>query len=592
MAAVSEERLKEGVIVGVWRIGKRLGKGGQGSVYEVRHTKDRGPPRALKACFSRNDRERERFVREVDLLESLQGRQLPILALFGSNKDWSSHAGPGVGEFAYFVSERCVGSLEDESAFLGNILQKLAVFREACEAIALLHELQEPVLHRDIKPSNFLRASEPRRLVLGDFGIARGPVSDLTGTQEVVGSELYRAPEVVRGAPSAPQTEVYSLGRLLEWLLTGDVSRDMAVRDLPRSSELADEVCQALVRFIGRAVAADPGERYQSVRAMLSAMPAVEVVLKREQAIEKAPDGVVDVRKAREALRRKEFGSWREIENEVRARYRREMAALAPNTERLFSDTGRDATQFVGRLLDVALPQVQLSLVALFEGEKELLDVGRVVVELLQVPQWPSSGPTVVVDAPRALVYVFHHLEGALACHLGMYDFVLSMLDVQVRERQTRDSAPYWRVTDVMWAPASLPDAGTWKFLVGLGGRSEVLGFFGDDLEVYKEALASYLMLVALFGLTQEVSEGRSIGTQRANLVLAGESRGVLETAFNRTIGNPKVVALLCAKTGIARTELATRWSATRAQWQDDFARWEVLMGRFSFDSYRYGDLG
>ena len=88
---------------------------------------------------------------------------------------------------------------------------------------------QQGILHRDIKPSNILFDEEQKRIVIGDFGLAKGlqgsgasSFMSATGTpQSLTGTVLYLAPEVIRGAAHSDAADLYSLGCTFYEILTG-----------------------------------------------------------------------------------------------------------------------------------------------------------------------------------------------------------------------------------------------------------------------------------------------------------------------------------------------------------------------------------
>lgn len=87
-----------------------------------------------------------------------------------------------------------------------------------CGALAAVH--QRGLLHRDIKAANVMRESGGR-IVLLDFGTGVETAADATGSKRLAGTPLYMAPEVLEGAPATPQSDLYSLGVLLFFLVTG-----------------------------------------------------------------------------------------------------------------------------------------------------------------------------------------------------------------------------------------------------------------------------------------------------------------------------------------------------------------------------------
>ncbi|MDQ3591521.1 MAG: serine/threonine protein kinase, partial [Actinomycetota bacterium] len=107
-----------------------------------------------------------------------------------------------------------VPTLADEVAANGP----LAAGRVAAIGLELLTALdaahREGIVHRDVKPSNVLLAD--KRVVLSDFGIATSESDPrMTATGLIVGSPTYMSPERLRGSPTGPETDMWSLGATL-----------------------------------------------------------------------------------------------------------------------------------------------------------------------------------------------------------------------------------------------------------------------------------------------------------------------------------------------------------------------------------------
>ncbi|HEX9639802.1 MAG TPA: serine/threonine-protein kinase [Candidatus Krumholzibacteria bacterium] len=140
---------------------------------------------------------------------------------------------------------------------------------DLCRALAAVHAAK--LVHGDVKAANVMRESGGR-IVLMDFGSAEPSGGESAGLRTA--SPLYCAPEVLRGETPNAQSDVYSLGVLLFWLLSGefpfsaadlDALRVCHGRDQARPlRELRPELPSAFVAIVERAVAVDPAHRPSS----------------------------------------------------------------------------------------------------------------------------------------------------------------------------------------------------------------------------------------------------------------------------------------------------------------------------------------
>jgi eukaryotic-like serine/threonine-protein kinase len=152
---------------------------------------------------------------------------------------------------------------------------------DLCRALAAVHSVG--VLHGDIKAHNVMR-EDGGRTVLMDFGTSRdlnrqppGPGGDFAGTP------LYLAPEVFAGSSRTMQSEIYSVGVLLYFLVTGahpfEGETPTAIGQLhSRHSppkplrDVRPDLPDSFIRVIDRALAEDPSQRFPSAGAMETAL--------------------------------------------------------------------------------------------------------------------------------------------------------------------------------------------------------------------------------------------------------------------------------------------------------------------------------
>jgi tetratricopeptide (TPR) repeat protein/tRNA A-37 threonylcarbamoyl transferase component Bud32 len=146
---------------------------------------------------------------------------------------------------------------------------------DLCAALAAVH--RAGLLHRDIKAQNVMR-EDGGRIVLMDFGTGE----ELAGTSRLVGTPLYLAPEIFRGEKASAQTDIYSAGVLLYYLVTGqfpvsaasmqELARAHADRQRRPVRDLRPDLHESFVRVIERSLDSDPKRRYASAGELEAAL--------------------------------------------------------------------------------------------------------------------------------------------------------------------------------------------------------------------------------------------------------------------------------------------------------------------------------
>lgn len=138
---------------------------------------------------------------------------------------------------------------------------------DVCRAVSALHE--RGVVHRDITPSNVILASDGAHLV--DLGIARQHVQQRNRDTTTLGTWGFASPEQFGFAQTDARSDVYSLGRLLGFLLTGFKPDTVEYEDALGNKRLVDETLAEVVR---RATTFEPSKRYQSAQELADALQA------------------------------------------------------------------------------------------------------------------------------------------------------------------------------------------------------------------------------------------------------------------------------------------------------------------------------
>jgi streptogramin lyase/predicted Ser/Thr protein kinase len=301
LSAVDSE-LHVGDVFAGYRVIGLAGRGGMGVVYEAQQL-DLQRPVALKLIatpLARDEDFRERFVRESRAAAAIDHPNvIPVYA-----------AGEDDGRLYLvmrFVDGEDLRSLVQregplEPARAASIIAQIGSALDAAHARGLVH--------RDIKPANVLLDRD--HAYLTDFGLTKRLTGEttMTGSGRWVGTLGYIAPEQIRGEGVDARADVYALGCLLFYVLTGvaPYRRDSDEATLyahlndapPDARALAPEVPEALAGVVSRALEKDPDDRFLSAgdlgRAALAAVgdgpvPPPERVVARGAA---APGGFAD----------------------------------------------------------------------------------------------------------------------------------------------------------------------------------------------------------------------------------------------------------------------------------------------------------
>ena len=192
-----------------------------------------------------------------------------------------------VGIWTEFIDGRTLDALVRERGFLTPD-EVVAIGLDLCRALAAVHDAG--LLHRDIKAHNVMRETGGR-IVLMDFGTGQ----DLTRVRpregDLTGTPLYLAPEIFAGGPPSVASDIYALGVLLYFLLTGAYPvRGSTMRDVGEAHRAGNRVSlrderrdlpAAFVGVVDQAIDPDPSRRFENIGAFESALDRVQSNLSR-----------------------------------------------------------------------------------------------------------------------------------------------------------------------------------------------------------------------------------------------------------------------------------------------------------------------
>jgi hypothetical protein len=274
--------------VGRYRIERKLGSGGMGTVYLASHALLRRPTAIKILSAEKAGKEGlTRFEREVQVSSALSHPNTIDIYDFGRTPE---------GTFYYameYVKGITLGSCVTGDGRLSEA-RLLYVMNQACASIAEAHD--HGLMHRDLKPSNIMlceRGGSYDFVKVLDFGLVKelekGKSVDLTDVAALTGTPLYMPPEAVQ----APETldvrgDVYQLGLVAYFLLVGrnvfegDAPMDVIVQHVsaaptPPSEVLGRPLNPRLEEIIMRCLEKEPDKRFDHARALLEAFESCEV---------------------------------------------------------------------------------------------------------------------------------------------------------------------------------------------------------------------------------------------------------------------------------------------------------------------------
>lgn len=204
--------LKKGLITDYYKVGKTLGEGAYGKVYQVQH-RTTGLIRAMKAIKKKSvlKEEQEKLFSEVSILKDLDHPN--IVKLYELYQDEG---------YYYLITEFCTGGeFFDRIQAMHSFSEKIAAdyMKQILSAVVYCHD--KNIVHRDLKPENLLLDSKSldARLKVIDFGTSKKFVSG-TKMNQKFGTAYYIAPEVLN-KDYDERCDVWSCGVILYILLCG-----------------------------------------------------------------------------------------------------------------------------------------------------------------------------------------------------------------------------------------------------------------------------------------------------------------------------------------------------------------------------------
>ena len=280
--------------MGSYQLGELLGRGGMGEVYKASH-RMLARPAAIKLIrpemlggvdHAVATRAIARFRREAEAAAHLRSEHTVHLYDFGVTED----------QTLYLVMEFLDGmDLESLVREHGPMpaARVVHVLRQVCDSLEEAHA--RGLVHRDIKPANIHLGRVGCRddfVKVLDFGLVKTAAADdahslATIEGAIVGTPAYMAPEMVLGDSVDARTDLYALGCVAYYLLTGEqvftgdkvlkvITQHLQAAPVPLSERTASPIPATLERLVLSCLAKKPEDRPQSARQVAQALDAID----------------------------------------------------------------------------------------------------------------------------------------------------------------------------------------------------------------------------------------------------------------------------------------------------------------------------
>jgi hypothetical protein len=292
-SAQSSQTLGKSPNLGDYRLLKKLGAGGMGTVYLAQQVSlDRQVAlKVLSKELASKPAFVQRFLREARLMAKLDHPN--ILRSFDVGEAQGYH---------YLAMEFVDGgSVESWLKKLGKLSLEDALHLTLACARALEHAHEQNMVHRDIKPDNLLLTGKGV-VKLADLGLAKAQDDDLslTKTGTGAGTPLYMAPEQARDVKHVDgRSDIYSVGVMLYRFLTGELPFGgetlIEVIDAKQKGkfkplrQLNPDVPQRLDLIVDKMLASNPSHRYQTSAELVADLEALGMASERLSFLGAAP---------------------------------------------------------------------------------------------------------------------------------------------------------------------------------------------------------------------------------------------------------------------------------------------------------------
>ena len=272
--------MKKGRVLSHYELIEKVGEGGMGVVWRARDSR-LGREVAIKllpeSCTA-DPKRLARFQREARLASQLSHPNIATIYEAGDD------------DGIYFIAMELIrGETLAERVCPGGLPASSVRDLASAMAAGLAEAHRAGIVHRDLKPANVMLDDRGRVKIL-DFGLSRPEcnpeqLSDLTVTQQIIGTLHYMSPEQIRGEAVDGRSDLFALGATLYELATGvkafegasppTVMNAVLEKDPPPLMQVNPHVGEPFAKIVERLLSKDPGRRPASADEVVAEMARI-----------------------------------------------------------------------------------------------------------------------------------------------------------------------------------------------------------------------------------------------------------------------------------------------------------------------------
>ncbi len=217
-------------------------------------------------------------------------------------------------------------------------------------------------------------------------------------------------------------------------------------------------------------------------------------------------------------------------------------------------------------------------MVAIDSEIPSICDQAGLIDDLLYVEGWLRGGSVRVVEMPRALAFVYHHIVGALYLDQSRHNDAMNLLTRQVRNKYGSATGPIWKDHELMgWVDSLAHDClNSWKYVRSLWTSRKWLGEFFHSRAGFVDGYRAYVALASAIELadflgrggTHTQLEGEMMLDVPAMFVHPEDSEGAnLSDIVARAIPSRRVLGDIVEIGGCSVEDFRAGWPLWFRQW-------------------------